>query len=91
MYLFCLFLLIYLFTESCMMQFIHDKAMWSNGCKLCIKKLDDKEKTFDSRINTVFQVTNVSSRSDKHPKLYENSYYVYLEDIIECEFNSFSV
>ena len=74
-----------------MMQLIHHKAMWSNGCKFCIKKLDDKKKTFDCGITVVFQVTNVSSRSDKHPEVYENRYYGSLEDIIECDFNSFKI
>jgi hypothetical protein len=31
---------------------------------------------------------NVSSRSDRHPELSENRYYMYLEDIIECDFKS---
>ena len=85
MYLFCLFLLIYLFTKSCMMQLRHHNAMWYNGCKFCIKKLDDKKKTFDSGIAQVFQVINVSSRSNKHPEVSENRFYGYLEDIIECD------
>ena len=72
-----------------MMHLIRHKAMWSNGCKFCIKKLDDKKKTFDCGINVVFQVTNVSSRSDKHPEVLKNRYYGYLEDIIECDFKSF--
>ena len=91
MYLFCLFILIYLFTESGMMQFIHHNAMWYNGCKFCIKNLDDKKKTFYCGITIVFQVTNVSSRSDKHPEVSENRYYGYLEDIIECDFCSFKI
>ena len=91
MYFFCLFLLIYLFTESGMMQLIHHKAMWSNGHKFCIKKLDDKRKTFECGITTVFQVTNVSSISDRHLEVYKNRYYGYLEDILECDFNSFKV
>ena len=74
-----------------MMQLIHHNAMWCNGRKLCIKKLDDKRKTFDCGITAVFQVTNVSSRSDKHPEVSENRYYGYLEDIIECDFNSFKI
>ena len=41
--------------------------------------------------NYSFQVTNVSSRSDKHLEVYENRYYGYLEDIIECDFNSFKI
>ena len=83
MYFFCLFLLIYLFTESGMMQLIHHNAMWYDGHKFCIKKLDAKKKTFDSGITAVFQVTNVSSRSDKHPEVSKNRYYGYLEYIIE--------
>ena len=85
MYFFCLFILIYLFTELCMMQLRHHNAMWYNGRKFCIKKLDDKKKTFDSGITVVFQVTNVSSRSDKHPKVSKNRYYGYLKDIIELD------
>ena len=53
--------------------------------------MDDRKKTFDWWITTNFQVTNVSSRSDKHPEVYENRYYGYLEDIIECDFNSFKI
>jgi hypothetical protein len=30
--------------------------------------LDETRKTFDSGITVVFQVTNVSSRSDRHPR-----------------------
>ena len=74
-----------------MMQLIQDKAMWSNGRTFCIKKLDDKKKTFDFGITAVFQVTNVSSRSDKHPEVSKNRYYGYLEDIIECDFKSFKI
>jgi hypothetical protein len=65
--------------------------MWCNGHKFCIKKLDDKKKTYDSGITAVFQVTNVSSRSDRHPTISENRYYGYLNDIIECDFNSFKL
>ena len=91
MYLFCLFLLIYLFTESGMMQLMHHNTMWYNGRKFCIKKLDDKKKTFDCGITVVFQVSNVSSRCENHLEVYENRYYGYLEDIIECDFNSFKI
>jgi hypothetical protein len=59
--------------------------------KFHIKKLDDKKKTFDSGIIAVFQVTNVSSRSDMHPTISKNRYYGYLNDIIECDFNSFKL
>ena len=73
------------------MQLIHHNSMWCNACKFCIKKLDDKRKTFDCGINEFFQVTNVSSRTDRHPEVSENRYYGYLEDILECDFNSFKV
>jgi hypothetical protein len=39
----------------------------------------------------IFQVTNVSSRSDMHPTISENRYFGYLNDIIECDFNSFKL
>ena len=91
MHLFCLFFLIYLCTESGMMQLIHHKAMWSNGHKFHIKKFDDKKKTFDCGITANFQVINVYSRSDKHPEVSKNMYYGYFEYISECEFNSFKV
>ena len=74
-----------------MLQLMHNNAMWYNGCKFHIKKLDDKKKTFDCGITIVFQVTNVSSRSGKHPEVFENRYYGYLEDIIEYDFNSFKI
>ena len=74
-----------------MMQLIHHKAMWCNGHNFHIKKLDEKNNTYDCGIIVVFQVTNVSSRSNKFPKVYENKYYSYLEDIIECDFNSFKI
>jgi len=69
----------------------HYKAMWCNGHKFHIKKLDEKMKNSDSGITLVFQVTNVSSRSYKHPKVFENWYYAYLEDIFECDFKSFLI
>ena len=62
-----------------------------NGRKFRVKKVDDMKKTADSGITAVFQVTNVSSRSDKHPRLTKNRYYGYLEDIIECDFKSFKI
>ena len=46
---------IYLFTESGMMQIIHHNAMWCNGHKFGIKKLDDKRKTFDCGITAFFK------------------------------------
>ena len=73
------------------LQVKHHKAMWFNGRKFRIKKLDETKKTADSGITAVFEVTNVSSRSDRHPELSENRYYGYLEDIIDCDFKSFSL
>ena len=71
------------------MQVKHHMAMWCNGHKYRIKKLDETRKTSDSGITAVFEVTNVSSRSDRHLKFLENRYYGYLEDIIDCDFKSF--
>ena len=62
-----------------------------NGSRYWIKKLGETKKTSDSRIYVVFEVTNVSSRTDRHPKVSENWYYGYLEDIIQCDFKSFKV
>jgi hypothetical protein len=70
------------------LQVKHHKAMWCNGHKFRIKRLDETKKTFDYGITVVFEVMNVSSRSDRHPKLSKNRYYGYLEDIIECDFKS---
>ena len=42
--------------------------MWFNGRKFRIKKLDETKKTCDSRISAVFEVTNVSSRSNRRPE-----------------------
>jgi hypothetical protein len=53
--------------------------------------MDDMKKTTDSGITVVFQVTNVSSISDKHPRLTKNRYHGYLDDIIECDFKSFKI
>ena len=72
-----------------MMQLIHHKAMWSNGHKFHIKKLDDEKKNCICWITVVFQVTNVSSRSDMHPIVSGNRYYGYLDDILECDFKYF--
>jgi hypothetical protein len=71
------------------LQLTHHKAMWCNGRKFHIKQLDETRKNSDSGINAIFQVTNVSSRSDKCPRESENRYYGFLNDIIECDFNSF--
>ena len=73
------------------LQVKHHKAMWCNGRKYCIKKLDETKKTSDYGITVVFEATNVSSRSNKHPKFSENRYYGYLEDIIDCDFKSFKI
>ena len=69
----------------------HHKVMWFNGHKFRIKKFDETKKTVDSGITAVFEVTNVSSRSYRHLELSENRYYGYLEDIIDCDFKSFSL
>ena len=74
-----------------LLQVKHHKAMWCNGRKFCIKKLDEKMKNSDSGIPVVFKVNNVSSRSDRHPREYENRYYGFLDDIFECDFNSFKL
>jgi hypothetical protein len=65
--------------------------MWCNGHKFRIKQLDETRKTSNSGIIAVFQVTNVSPRSEKHPRESENRYYGYLNDILECDFNSFKL
>jgi hypothetical protein len=65
--------------------------MSCNGRKFQIKQLDETRKTYDSGITAVFWDTNVSSRSDRRPREYENRYYGFLNDIIECEFNSFKI
>jgi hypothetical protein len=74
-----------------MLQLKHHKAMWCNGRKFRIKMLDDKMKTSDCGITAVFKVTNISSRSDRNLEETENRYYGHLEDIIECDFNSFKI
>ena len=65
--------------------------MVCNGCIYRIKKLDETKKTSDSGVLAVFEVTNVSSRTDRHPEVSENRYYGNLEDIIHCDFKSFKV
>ena len=65
--------------------------MVCNGCRYQIKKLDETKKTSYCGISVVFEVTNVSSRSDRHPKLSKYRYYGYLEDIIQCDLKSFKV
>jgi len=73
------------------LQVKHHKSMWCNDRKYRIKNLNEIKKTSHFGINIVFEVTNVSSRSDKHPELSENRYYGYLEYIIDCEFKSFKL
>ena len=53
--------------------------------------MDETKKTSDCGIYAVFEVTKVSSRSDKHAKLSKNQYYGYLEDILQCDFKSFNL
>ena len=74
-----------------LLQVKHHKAMVCNRGRYWIKKLDETKKTWDSEIFVVFEVTNVSSRSDRHPEFSENWYYGYLEDIIQCDFKYFKV
>jgi hypothetical protein len=81
----CIF---YLFS---MLQLKHYKAMRCHGRKFRIKMLDDKMKTSDCGITVVFKVPNISSRSDINLEETENRYYDHLEDIIECDFNSFKI
>ena len=69
----------------------HHKSMYYYGHKFCIKKLDDMKKTYDSRITSIFKASNISSRNDIHPKQSQNWYHGILDDIIECDFNSFKV
>lgn len=73
------------------LQLKHHKAMWYNGYKFCIKNLYEKRKNFDHEITAVLQVTNVSSRSDRNLEVFENRYYGYLDDILECDFKSFKL
>lgn len=65
--------------------------MWCNGHKFHIKKLDEKKNFFYNGIIQIFWVTNVSSRSDKHLEVFENRYYGYLDDLLECGFKSFKL
>ena len=65
--------------------------MYYHGHKFHIKKLDNTKKTCGSRIIAVFEVTNISSRNDIHPQKSQNQYCGILDDIIECDFNSFKV
>lgn len=65
--------------------------MWYKGHKFCTKELDEKRKNFDCGINVVFHIANISSISNTHPKVSENQYYGYLDDILECDFDSFKM
>jgi len=66
--------------------------MWYNGHKFRIKKLDEKKKkSSDYGIIAVFHANNVSSRSETNPQVSENKYYGYLDDILECDFDSFKL
>ncbi len=65
--------------------------MYYHGHKFHIKNLDDTKKTCDFGITAVFEVTNISSRNDIHPQQSQNQYYSILDDIIECDFNTFKV
>ena len=65
-----------------LLQVKNHKAMWRNGHRICIKKLDETKKNSDCGIIVFFEVTNFFSGSDIHPDLSENQYYGYLEDII---------
>jgi hypothetical protein len=53
--------------------------------------LDDKIKTSDCGITVFLKVTNISSKSDRNLEENESRYYGHLEDIIECDFNSFKI
>lgn len=73
------------------LQWKHHNKMWCGGHKFHIKRLDEKMKTSYSGIIAVFQVINVSSRGEKYPKVFDNQYYGYLHDILECDFESFKI
>ena len=73
------------------MQVKHHKAMCCNGRKYCTKQLDDKRKTYDSDIITIFHVTNISHMGDKHPVTSDLRYYGYFENILDIEIKSFKV
>ena len=60
------------FFMYCLLQVKNHKAMVYNGGRYHIKKLDETKKTSDSGVSAVFEVTNVSSRTDRHPEVLEN-------------------
>jgi hypothetical protein len=65
--------------------------MYYRGYKFRTKKIDETNKMCDSGISVVFTVTNISSRTDIHPQQSKNQYYGILDDILECDFNSFKI
>ena len=65
--------------------------MYYHGYKFYTKKLDERKKTCDSGISVVFAVTDISSRTNIHPQRSKNRYYGILNDMLECEFNSFKI
>ena len=65
--------------------------MYYHGYKFYTKKLDETKKMCDSGISVAFVITNISSRTDIHPQQSENWYYGILDDILECDFNSFKI
>lgn len=80
-----------IFYVSGILQLKHHKAMWYNGCKFRIKKLDEKRKASNCGRIEVFQVSNVFYRSDRHLEVSKNRYNGYLDDILECDFKSFKL
>ena len=65
--------------------------MYYHGHKFRINKLDEMRKTCNSRISAVFEVSNILSRNDTHLQQSKNWYYEILDDILECDFNSFKL
>ena len=65
--------------------------MYYHGYKFYTKKLDKTKKMCDYGISVVFVVTNISSITNIHPQQSENRYYGVLDDILECNFNSFKI
>ena len=65
--------------------------MYYHGHKFHIKKLDETKKMCDFGISAVFAITNILSITDIHPQQSENQYYGILDDILECDFNSFKI
>ena len=63
--------------------------MYYDGHKFSIKKVDVTKRTCDSGRTVMFEVTNILSINDMHPQQFEKRYYGILDDIIECDINSF--